>query len=399
MSKDVHNGIIYVNRPDALDFVPVPTFYMLELARGFEELGCEIELGFVDSHGNNALFLDVLKSNPPDFCFGTAFTGWQLFEDDNWSYDRHGVTYCQSLESFWGYHKNLGWPCHNHIIFHADTSYRDFISGWMSCAASNNLCVNTALTMDSDGKKLRPVLPYKEYQRDIDVLFVGNVRDRMVEDVLTRFPQPIRDLAFHIAETSYGMVRTPLYRSCHQALVAHSVDLEVFSDIYFRFQYAVDLIARSKRRAKVLELLAPFNVHLVSNEETGHENFTHQKPCSWPDIQSLMDRSKIVVADIPNQPNLLNERVLNCLAQNTFVLAQANNAHLSTFEDGETIAMYDLQDDEMLPDLIRHYLERPIDRMRIAEAGGNVVRKNYTYRQAAEHYLNVIRSHTFPQAS
>ncbi len=249
-----------------------------------------------------------------------------------------------------------------------------------------------ALTLDLHDHRPRPVKRYDDSGRDIDVLFFGNFRDHVVEDLKQRFSPPLWQLVDKITGLAYKANHTPLFEVFEQALQANNAPLPFDSDEYFSFMRALDLRVRHERRQKMLKSIEKFNCHVVSNVHYDVPNFTWHKPCSWPDIQALTDRAKIVIADMPSHTESINERVLCGLAQNAFVITFANNGMMRTFEQGENLVMFDMTDDTNLPMLIEYYLGRPGDRKRIAEAGGDKVRAEYTYKQTVEHILKHVET-------
>lgn len=376
-----------LSEPAHLSYVGMATYYLLEIAKGFERQGWKVDV-VTNSEETKSNIKDYLNNTPPAFCFSSAFTGWEIFEDSEWGFDKYATPYCQTLESPWSFHTQIHQTSYNHVIFHVDPPVIDKIKKHETDGAIHHPTRNWGLTLNLETHTEMPVFAHKNTGRDIDVLFVGNLRDSMFEYQMSNYPRPLRKLAEKIVEVSFQRNIQPLFKICEDAISTNQIDVDLEGMAVYQFIRNVDLMTRFQRRVRILESLKKYRVHVVSNVEPGFENFTWQKPCSWPEIQKLTDRAKVVIADMPSHTDAVNERVLCGLAQNAFVISFANDRMIRLFEDHENLVMFDLQDEQYLPALVGHYLDRPKDRARIAEAGGDKVRSEFTYKQAARHFLD-----------
>jgi spore maturation protein CgeB len=83
--------------------------------------------------------------------------------------------------------------------------------------------------------------------------------------------------------------------------------------------------------------------------------------------------------------------VYEALACGTFLLVDAQRDVLASFKDREDLVIF--RDRGELRDLLKYYLERPEERLEIAEKGKRTAIEKHTYRHRIGYMLQVVTHH------
>jgi spore maturation protein CgeB len=117
-------------------------------------------------------------------------------------------------------------------------------------------------------------------------------------------------------------------------------------------------------------------------------------PDAWTKIYSA---SKIVLCMHYKDPenrtacHQASPRVYEALACGAFLMVDAQRDVMTLFKDREDIVLF--RDTDELRELIRFYLARPEERLKIAERGRRTVLEKHTYRHRVDEILKVVKLH------
>ncbi|HPO13168.1 MAG TPA: glycosyltransferase [Candidatus Hydrogenedentes bacterium] len=101
----------------------------------------------------------------------------------------------------------------------------------------------------------------------------------------------------------------------------------------------------------------------------------------WPeDMARIYSQAKIVVNASHNKD--VNMRVFEAMAAGALLITDSAIGLEDLFEDGNHLVIY--RSDEDVIELIRHYLDNPEERERIAKTGQELVQSKHTYAQRLE---------------
>jgi hypothetical protein len=379
--------IVLKSQPNS-PFRVIPDFHLLEFAQGCREAGFHVEYLTAKQPDSALKAAKLLRSGECAFFFGHGFDTREFYEGDIWAFAAHNVPCGFFLEAAWNGYLNLTKRCPGQIIFHLDPVYGRIYQPAVPDPAYHALGPVWGLTLDSVTGLPNDPPPYDPATRDIDVLFIGHTRSAYTNQKRADLSEPLFKLAATLADIGTDRIKGTIFDLCIGALWINNIqNVEPYSHAFFQFVYIVDVLSRERRRAKVLDLLSPFNVHVISDTTQRKPGFTYYNSMAWPELEHLIDRSKVVINVMTNQPQAIHERIVNSMARGACVFTQTNDKICETFKDGQDLVYYDLAEENELPEKLRWYFANPAKLKAVADQGRERVRRDFNYRFATDIFL------------
>lgn len=192
-------------------------------------------------------------------------------------------------------------------------------------------------------------------------------------------------------------------QTLERALQIYSVDCGILlsDDMVARLMEHmkdVDLFLRMYYRNRVVSLIvsAGIPITLVGNgwdifATAGRKNVTILPGCSFVEVFSYMEQSKITLTVMPWFKAGTHDRIFNSLMHYSCPLTDESSWLLKNLIPDEECAYYSLQRLDELPGKIYDLLLHPEKMERIVDHGRKKVSENYTSRQIAESILYHLR--------
>ena len=239
-------------------------------------------------------------------------------------------------------------------------------------------------------------------ERSIDVLYAGNLSKSFVENIMPDLKKYTDFNAASVCEKAYYDLIEHPWKTTEQALeeslIAHNVRMddsrinEVISDLHF-----IDLYAVSYYREKTVRTLVENGVR-VTLYGAGWEN------CEWitkpnvfyggkipaNDVVEKMQDTKIVLSTMTWFKDGTHDRVFNGMMQGAVAVSDTSGYMKEEFcgfkngtEDDRELVMFELEEMDKLPELVKEVLENPQKAQAIADRGYEKAKKSHTWEARA----------------
>lgn len=239
-------------------------------------------------------------------------------------------------------------------------------------------------------------------ERTIDVLYAGNLSKSFAGNIMPDLKKYTEFDAAMVCEKAYDNLIEHSWKTTEQALeeslIAAGVKLEenelnaVISDLHF-----VDLYAVSYYREKTVRILAENGIR-VNLYGAGWDN------CEWitrpnvfyggkipaDDVVKKMQDTKIVLSTMTWFKDGTHDRVFNGMMQGAVAVSDTSGYMKEEFcgfkngaEDNRELVMFELEEMDRLPEMVKEVLDNPQKAQEIADRGYEKAKKGHTWEARA----------------
>lgn len=364
----------------------VLTFFAEEMAKGFEEKGCEV-IRVDRSKENYMEILSLALSQEYDFIFDID---GMLMENDR-LYQYFNNRYVAFLVDHPMYHRKRLLRQHSpYFVTVVDEDHKRHLEKYYTHLDRVHFQPHGGMA----GKQI------EEYEnRSIEVLFLGSYENPKTKmENANLIPAGIRELIIDTCKQLEKEPQLTMEQALLQQLELRQIKMsdaefaEIMSDLVY-----IDEYVRSYYRDRVIRTLGEANIP-VEIYGNGWENFDGNcyesiqihESVSYQKSLELMGQSKMVLNVMPWFKEGSHERVFTTMLNGALCITDKSKYLEQILTDEQNVLFYDLHTIEKLPALIRQYLEDNDKGKKVALNGKQEAEHNHTWRKRGHELLDWI---------
>lgn len=224
-------------------------------------------------------------------------------------------------------------------------------------------------------------------EKEFDVVFMSSMADfdYEIQELKAKIPPSLFEMFMEMYEYA---IRNPeiafweIYNTFSDVYGYSIQELSLYYIFFMKICYAVTY----KRRIQLVQSLRDCNLKVWGSplwEKYVEGNVEYMGSADLFESVDIVRKSKIVLHLQPMQTLFgLHERVINAAASKAFVIADHNPQIKLNFAD--TVAFYNSNCFEQLPDLVQYYLSNDEERLTKADMSRQLVLQNHTWANRAK---------------
>lgn len=235
--------------------------------------------------------------------------------------------------------------------------------------------------------------------RDIDILFAGSLKDpaEIENNWEKTFSPKVFDMMMSISELGLKLNKYTLHKLFEDNIPPTLLeDKNELLKIESAFLPHIDGYIRAKKRIQLISALKDFKLKIFGNGswETALEdkgNIEVNPMVDYRTLSQLLQRSQIVLNNIPCHPDGSHERVFDGMMSAALVLSDRGKFLEEYFVEDEDMLFYDLScGEEAIKDKVDFYLKHKEARGEIAENGMCKTGKYHTWLSRAQIIMDML---------
>jgi hypothetical protein len=362
-----------------------------ELNEGFEKLGYRSTI--IDLNASDATQqLELALSQPVFFVIGMNGVGIDLKIDGHSLYDTYGIPYFAFLVDHPIHHLiRLKTPVNNLIVSCIDQSHTTYLSDYYERDF-------TKVFIPHGGVQGTSITTIEN--RKYELVFAGTYTDPdSIRSQWLSYDPHLSKLLDDIAESALFNSSKTLFDIVKQQLVVRGLgDNRSFLRKLDETLIQVDHYIRQRRRQAFLSAMHELPVHIFG---TGWEklavpnrtNLTLHEPVSFSELQSIMNRTKIVLNIMPNFTHGGHERIFTSMLCGAVSMTDSNTYLQQTFIPNKNILFFELERMHEAPGQVEALLKEPAELELIAQNGKHLADTQHRWLHRAAQIAEAAKFH------